>query len=73
MKAQGLLKQPRVRGALTPGTQAATQRLQSLEVRSFEIAYVHGLWHMQSSGLCGVCRWLRMQSYVIYTHFFAST
>jgi putative transposase len=46
MKAQGLLKQPRVRGALTPGAQAAAQRLQSLEVRSFEIAYVHGLWHL---------------------------
>jgi putative transposase len=46
MKAQGLLKQPRLRDHLTRGAQTAAHRLQSLEVRSFEIAYVHGLWHI---------------------------
>jgi putative transposase len=46
MKAQRLLKQPPLRDHLTPGAQTAAHRLQPLEVRSFEIAYVHGLWHL---------------------------
>jgi len=29
----------------TPGAQQAERRLQQCEVRSYEVAYVHGLWH----------------------------
>jgi transposase InsO family protein len=46
MKAEGLLKQPRVRAHATPGSEAAKRRLERLEVRSFEAEYVHGLWHL---------------------------
>jgi transposase InsO family protein len=30
----------------SPGQQRATERLQRREVRSFEVAHVHGLWHL---------------------------
>jgi transposase InsO family protein len=46
LRAQGL---ERVRRGLrrdTPGTQAARARLEQREVRSFESAHVHGLWHL---------------------------
>lgn len=46
MKAQGLTKRPRVRRKETAGTLAAEQRLASLEVRSYEVDHVHGLWHL---------------------------
>ena len=38
----------RINGPAQPsnGQQLAIQRLQSREVRSFEVAYVHGLWHL---------------------------
>lgn len=46
MKVQGLLKQPRLRIRSRPGSEAAKQRLDHLEVRSFEAEYVHALWHL---------------------------
>ena len=46
MKAQGWLKQPRARTRLTLGAVVAEQRLQHLEVRSFEVEHVHALWHL---------------------------
>lgn len=45
MKAQGLLRRPRLTSARTPGAIAAEARLDHLEVRSYEAAYVNGLWH----------------------------
>jgi transposase InsO family protein len=45
MKAQGLLRRPRLTSARTPGAIAAEVRLDHLEVRSYEAAYVNGLWH----------------------------
>lgn len=45
MKAKGLARRRRVSSKQTPGTVAAEARLQALEVRSFETAYVNGLWH----------------------------
>jgi transposase InsO family protein len=44
MKAQGLFR--RRRFPQTPGGQRAEHRLDTLEVRSFEAAYVGGLWHL---------------------------
>lgn len=46
MKSQGLIRQPRVRRRDSPGAQAAADRLESREVRSYEVDYVHGLWHL---------------------------
>lgn len=46
MKAQGWHKLRRVRQRETAGTRAADQRLQHHEVRSYEVDYVHGLWHL---------------------------
>ena len=37
-----------------PGQIRAAFKLDNREVRSFESTHVHGLWLMQSSGLCGV-------------------
>jgi transposase InsO family protein len=45
MKAQGLLRRPRLTSARTPGALRAEARLDNLEVRSYEAAYVNGLWH----------------------------
>jgi len=45
MKAQGLLRRPRLTSARTPGAITAEARLDHLEVRSYEAAYVNGLWH----------------------------
>jgi transposase InsO family protein len=45
MKAQGLHRRRRLTSARTPGAIAAEARLDSLEVRSYEAAYVNGLWH----------------------------
>lgn len=45
MKAQGWYKQRSIRRR-SAGAQAAEQRLQQREVRSYEVDYVHGLWHL---------------------------
>ncbi len=45
MKSQGLFRQRRVRGRHTEGAQRAQERLDKLEVRSYEAEYVGGLWH----------------------------
>jgi transposase InsO family protein len=47
MKANGLIKQKRVRQQKrTAGMIAAENRLETREVRSYEVDYVHGLWHL---------------------------
>lgn len=45
-KAQGMFRQRRKRSPPTPGSLMAEHRLAALEVRSFEIPYVSGLWHL---------------------------
>lgn len=45
MKSQGLFRQRRVRARHTQGAQRAQERLDKLEVRSYEAEYVGGLWH----------------------------
>ncbi len=45
MKAQGLFRRRRLTSARTPGAIAAEARLDHREVRSYEAAYVNGLWH----------------------------
>jgi transposase InsO family protein len=45
LKAQGLLRGPRVRGPRSPGAARAEKRLEEREVRSYEAEYAHGLWH----------------------------
>jgi hypothetical protein len=54
LEAHGLSKRRRLTSRRTEGAERAEARLLDREVRSFEAAYVNGLWHMQSSGLCGV-------------------
>lgn len=46
MKANGLHKQQRVRKKHTDGAIAAEKRLESREVRSYEVDYVNSLWHL---------------------------
>lgn len=46
MRIKGWDKKPRVRSPFAPGRMAAEARLQSHEVRSFEVEYVGGLWHL---------------------------
>jgi transposase InsO family protein len=46
LKSQGLFRQPRKRTRPTAGTLLAEQHLATFEVRSFEIQYVNGLWHL---------------------------
>ena len=46
MKIKGWDKKARVRSPFAPGRIAAEARLQSHEVRSFEVEYVGGLWHL---------------------------
>lgn len=45
MKSEGLFRQRRVRARHTQGAQRAQERLDKLEVRSYEAEYVGGLWH----------------------------
>ncbi len=45
MKAQGWVRKRR-RSRNTPGAIEAENRLERLEVRSYEAEYVHGLWHL---------------------------
>ena len=46
MKATGLLKRQRLSSKDTAGVRQAERRLDEREVRSFEAAYVNGLWHL---------------------------
>jgi transposase InsO family protein len=46
MTAQGWRPAPRPPTRDTPGAMVAAHRRVALEVRSFEAAYVHGLWHL---------------------------
>ena len=46
MKAQGWFKQGRRRRHPTPGMLVADARVQSREVRSFELDHVNALWHL---------------------------
>jgi len=46
MKSHGMVKQKRRPARGTPGAERAAQRLERLEVRSYEAEYVHGLWHL---------------------------
>jgi putative transposase len=46
LKAKGFIKQSRPRGKMTAGQLAAEERLQTREVRSFEVDHVGGLWHL---------------------------
>ena len=50
MKAHGLLKQPHGRRQKTDGMKIAEARLNGLEVRSYESAYVNALWHLDFHG-----------------------
>lgn len=46
MKTNGLSKQRKVKRHHTEGAQIAQERLEHREVRSFEMDYVHSLWHL---------------------------
>ncbi|MDP1912049.1 DDE-type integrase/transposase/recombinase [Brevundimonas sp.] len=46
MKATGLFKRRRLSSRETKGALAAERRLEEREVRSYENAYVNGLWHL---------------------------
>jgi putative transposase len=46
MKNNGFCKRRRVRNRQTMGAEIAEKRLEEREVRSFEVDYVHGLWHL---------------------------
>jgi transposase InsO family protein len=46
MKAVGLVKRRRLSSKETAAVRAAERRLEEREVRSYEAAYVHGLWHL---------------------------
>jgi len=46
MKAAGLAKRRRLSSQATAGVRQAERRLEEREVRSYEAAYVNGLWHL---------------------------
>ena len=46
MKSHGYFKRPRRGPAVSPGAQAAEHRYEAREIRSYESAYVGGLWHL---------------------------
>jgi len=46
MKKNGLCKQRAMKRACTRGEHIAQERLEQREVRSFEVDYVHSLWHL---------------------------
>jgi transposase InsO family protein len=46
MRANNLTKQRRLKNRHTPGAQVAADRLESREVRGFEMDHVHALWHL---------------------------
>lgn len=45
-KSQGLFKRPRRGPVHSPGAQAAEERFETREVRSYQSDHVHGLWHL---------------------------
>jgi putative transposase len=45
LKAQGLFRQPRPPARHTAGTEAAAQRRERYEIRSYESAHTNALWH----------------------------
>lgn len=45
LKAHGLERRRRIRAERTPAVLEAEARLEKLEIRSYEAAYVNGLWH----------------------------
>ena len=53
MKAQGMFRQTQPKRA-SAGALAARDRLERLEVRSFEVDHVGALWRMRSPAICGV-------------------
>lgn len=46
LRARGFTKKPRVRSPNAPGRLIAARRLEEREVRSFEVEFVGGLWHL---------------------------
>ncbi len=46
MTSHDMVRRKRPRGRFTPGMQRAQERLEALEVRSYEAEYVSGLWHL---------------------------
>ena len=46
LKAAGLAKRRRLSSTATAAVRDAERRLEEREVRSYEAAYVHGLWHL---------------------------
>jgi len=46
MKSNGFRKQRKLKQHNTKGAQMAQDRLEQREVRSYEVEYVHGLWHL---------------------------
>jgi putative transposase len=46
MKANGLCKRKVIKQRQTEGAIKATERLEAREVRSYEVEYVHSLWHL---------------------------
>ena len=46
MKGHGLRKRPRRGPVHSPGAQAAEQRYENREIRSYESEYVNALWHL---------------------------
>lgn len=46
MHSKGFERKPRQRSPFAPGRIAAKERLENREVRSFEVEYVGGLWHL---------------------------
>jgi transposase InsO family protein len=46
MKSRGMNKKTKVRKRYTEGAIAAAERLETREVRSFEVDHVHALWHL---------------------------
>lgn len=46
MKANGFYKRKNIRRHHTLGAEIAAERLEQREVRSYEVDYVHGLWHL---------------------------
>ena len=46
MKAQSMTRKSKRKGSNSPGAKKAAKRLEQREVRSYEIDYVNGLWHL---------------------------
>lgn len=46
MKGHGWIRAPRLRGKMTSGRERAQVRLESREVRSYEVTHVNALWHL---------------------------